>query len=434
MAQALNYAKQYSRALSQAFPYVLNFGALYNTPNNRTYRWVNAKTIEIPSIKTTGRVDADRDTITTAQRNYTNSWETKTLTNERKWSTLVHPMDVDQTNMVTTIANITRVMNEEQKFPEMDAYLVSKVYNDWVALGNTADTTQITEANVLSVFDKLMLNMDNARVPVTGRILYVTHEVKSILKNAEKISRYIEVEGGENRINRIVSRLDEVEIIGVPAPLMQTLYDFTNGWSPAQGALQINMFLVHPIAVLTPVSYTFSRLDEPSAGSEGKYIYYEESFEDVFVLNNKAGAIQFNATSANLLSAPTVRALTDGTVYGVNVSDIQSGVAVGQSSITGTSKWLNGSNAITDVWGTGNFVAVTFEASDWTKYTSVKVGLLPTAGSGMQELIGHLDDLDSVFKITDKGEQVLRVVATNGTNTIIKDYQLGELVTLGYGS
>ena len=434
MAQALNYAKQYSRALSQAFPYVLNFGALYNTPNNRTYKWVNAKTIEIPSIKTTGRVDADRDTITTAQRNYTNAWETKTLTNERKWSTLVHPMDVDQTNMVTTITNITRVMNEEQKFPEMDAYCVSKIYNDWTALGNTADTTVISEANVLSVFDKLMLKMDNARVPVTGRILYVTHEVKSILKNAEKISRYIEVEGGEKRINRIVSRLDEVEIIGVPAPLMRTLYDFTNGWAPADNALQINMFLVHPIAVLTPVSYTFSRLDEPSAGSEGKYIYYEESFEDVFVLNNKAGAIQFNATSGTAFSAPTVTALTDGTVYGVNVSDIQSNVSVGASSITGTSKWLNGSNSITDVWGTGNFVAVTFTAPDWTKYTSVKVGLLPTQGAGMQELIGHLDDLDSVFKVTDKGEQILRVIATNGTDTIIKDYQLGELVTLGYGS
>ena len=434
MAQALNYAKQYSRALSQAFPYSLYFGALYNTPNNRTYRWVNARTIEIPSIQTTGRVDADRDTISTAQRNFTNAWETKTLSNERKWSTLVHPMDIDQTNMVTTIANITRVMNEEQKFPEMDAYTISKIYSDWTALGNTADTTQISEANVLSVFDKLMLNMDNARVPVTGRLLYCTHEVKTILKNAEKIQRTLDVEGGENRLNRIVSRLDEVEIIGVPAPLMRTLYDFTNGWSPAAGGLQVNMFLVHPIAVLTPVSYTFSRLDEPSAGSEGKWIYYEESFEDVFILNNKAGAIQFNATSQNLLVAPTVRALTDGTVYGVNVSDIQSGVAVGQKSITGTSKWLNGSNAITDVWGTGNFVAITFDAADWTKYTSVKVGLLPTAGAGMQELIGHLDDLDSVFKITDKGEQVLRVVATNGTNTIINDYQLGELVTLGYGS
>ena len=91
MPNALNYATQYSRALSQAFPYVLNFGALYNTPNNNIYRWINAKTIEIPSISTTGRVDSDRDTIAVAQRNYDNQWETKTLSNQRKWSTLVHP-------------------------------------------------------------------------------------------------------------------------------------------------------------------------------------------------------------------------------------------------------------------------------------------------------------------------------------------------------
>lgn len=290
----LNYAKQYSRALAQAFPYVLNFGALYNTPNNRTYRWVNARTIEIPSIKTTGRVDADRDTIATAQRNFTNAWEPKVLENERKWSTLVHPMDIDQTNMVATIANITRVMNEEQKFPEMDAYCVSKIYNDWTTLGKVADTTAVSESTVLGVFDTLMLNMDNARVPVQGRILYCTHEVKTMLKNADKISRSIDLEGGENRINRIVSRLDEVEIVGVPATLMRTLYDFSQGWEIEDGADQINMFLVHPSAVLTPVSYTFSRLDAPSAGSEGKWVYYEESFEDVFILNNKADAIQFN--------------------------------------------------------------------------------------------------------------------------------------------
>ena len=167
---ALNYATEYSRALAQAFPYVLNFGALYSTPNNNRYRWVNAKTIEIPSISTTGRVNANRDTIATAQRNYDNAWETKTLSNERKWSTLVHPMDIDQTNMVTTIANITQVFNEEQKFPEMDAYLVSKVYADWLTTkdeaGNTrtADTTVLTAASVLGVFDSLMLKMDNERV------------------------------------------------------------------------------------------------------------------------------------------------------------------------------------------------------------------------------------------------------------------------------
>lgn len=309
---AVNYATEYSRALSQAFPYVLNFGALYSTPNNGRYRWVNAKTIEIPSISTTGRVNADRDTIATAQRNYDNAWETKTLSNQRKWSTLVHPMDIDQTNMVTSISNITQVFNEEQKFPEMDAYLISKLYHDWTTsiagdtahdayVGKTADTTILTVSSVLGVFDQLMLNMDNARVPANGRILYVTHEVKKLLNNAQidannTLGRQISVESGPNAIDRRVSRLDEVQVIGVPATLMKTTYNFTTGWVPAKGASQINMFLVHPNAVITPVSYTFSQLDEPSAGSEGKYIYYEESFEDAFILNKKADALQFNIT------------------------------------------------------------------------------------------------------------------------------------------
>jgi len=303
---AVNYATEYSRALSQMFPYVLNFGALYSTPNNNRYRWVNAKTIEIPSISTTGRVNADRDTVAFAQRNYDNAWETKTLSHERKWSTLVHPMDIDQTNMVATISNITQVFNEEQKFPEMDAYTVSKIFQDWLATRNprtnevhTPDRTVLTVQNILSVFDEMMLKMDNAMVPANGRILYVTHEVGVLLKEAQGITRSINVENGPNGIDRRVNRLDQVQIIGVPSTLMKTAYNFTQGWAPALGAGQINMFLVHPLAVITPVTYTFSRLDAPNALSEGKYVYYEESFEDVFVLNKKSDAIQFNVTGGS---------------------------------------------------------------------------------------------------------------------------------------
>ena len=318
---AVNYATEYGRALSQAFPYALNFGALYSTPNNGRYRWVNSKTIEIPSISTTGRVDADRDTVAMAQRNYDNKWETKTLENERKWSTLVHPMDIDQSNMVNTIANITQVFNEEQKFPEMDAYLISRLYSLWTTsitgdsshgayTGKTADTTVLTTTSILGVFDDMMLNMDNARVPANGRILYVTHEVMKLLKSAQidsnnTLSRSIDVESGPNAIDRRVNRLDEVQVIGVPATLMKTAYDFTTGWAPAASASQINMFLVHPTAVITPVSYTFSKLDAPSALSEGKWVYYEESFEDAFILNKKADALQFNITAATTTTTTT---------------------------------------------------------------------------------------------------------------------------------
>ena len=290
---ALNYAKEYSQALAQAFPYSLYFGALYNTPNNGRYRWTGAKTIEIPTISTTGRVDADRDTIGNAARNYNNAWETKVLENQRKWSTLIHPADIDQTNHVASIANITQVYNEEQKFPEMDAYTVSKLYADWTGQSKTASTTVLTEDNVLAEFDALMEKMDEARVPVTGRILYVTPAINTLIKNAKQITRTINVESAGSTINRKVSRIDEVEIIAVPSTLMKTSYNFTTGWVAGGSAKQIHMLLVHPIAVITPVSYQFSQLDEPSAKTEGKYYYYEESFEDVFILNKKADAIQF---------------------------------------------------------------------------------------------------------------------------------------------
>ena len=290
---ALNYAQEYQRSLEQAFPYVLYFGALYATPNNGRYRWLNGKTIEIPSIAVTGRVDSTRDTIATAARNYDNSWIPLTLENERKWSTLVHPRDVQETNQVTTIANITKVFNEEQKFPEMDAYTISKIYADWTAQGEKADTTVLSTDNILSVFDKFLEEMSEGRVPKTGLLLYVTPAVNTLLKSAQGIYRTLNV-GTQNRLSRAITALEEVEISEVPSELMKTLYNFTQGWKPAAGAKQVNMMLINPISVITPTSYEFAKLDQPSALSEGKYVYYEESHEDVFVLKNKNKGIRMS--------------------------------------------------------------------------------------------------------------------------------------------
>ena len=310
----LNYAAQYAQALAQAFPYVLNFGALYATENNGRYRMgEDGKTIYIPRIKTTGRVDADRDTIAMATRNFDNSWEPKTLTHQRKWSTLVHPKDIDQTNHVASIVNITQTYNQEQKFPEMDAYLISTLYDLWTAkdsnddedVARTPDVTDLTTGNILEVFDKLMLNMDEARVPANGRILYVPATVNVMLKNAQNIQRQFDVQNNNQNINRIVSRLDEVQVIPVPSTLMKTAYTFASGWAVGAGAKQINMLLVHPTAVITPVSYEFAQLDPPSAVTEGKYIYFEESHEDVFILNKKKDALQFNITAAYKASTDT---------------------------------------------------------------------------------------------------------------------------------
>lgn len=295
---AVNYAEAYERALAQAYPNVLNFGELYNVANNKTYKFVDSKTIHIPSISVSGRKNVNRDAIDGSfQRNIDNEYETKTLTFYREWSTSIDPADVMDTNMVLTITNATQVFNETQKFPEKDAYTISKIYADWTAEGKTADKTALTVDNILAVFDKLMEAMDEALVPSQGRLLYVTPAVKTLLKQASNITLYKDVASQAN-INRVVDRLDEVKLITVPSFLMKTAYDFTTGFKPSDSAKQINIFLVHPTAVLTPNKYAFVGMEAPAAGTKGDYIYYEKEYSDVFILNNRTGAIAFNITEA----------------------------------------------------------------------------------------------------------------------------------------
>ena len=294
----LNYATKYERALAQEYPNVLHFSELHASANNSTYKFLDAKTIKIPFLTTTGRKNVNRDEIDGSfARNVDKDDQTLTMSFYREWSTLIDPADMDDTNQVVTITNATRVFNETQKFPEKDAYLVSKIYKDWTDLGKQADTTVLSTANILDVFDGMMEEMDEKLVPADGRILYVTPAVDRILKNAQGISRSINVQSNNGVIERKVSRLDEVKIVTVPSVLMKTKYTFSTGFAPAGDALQINMFLVHPTAVLTPEKYEFAGTESPSAHTKGDYLYYEKSYEDVFIINKRAAGIMFNVTA-----------------------------------------------------------------------------------------------------------------------------------------
>ncbi len=286
---ALNYAEQYAKELAQAYPYVLYSGALWNTENSSKYKVIDAKTIQIPIISVGGRTNGDRETIGGFTRNFDNTWETKTLKNHRTWQTLVHPKDIDETNQVVSISNITKVMNEEEKFPEMDAYMFSNIYklrNEQKVITPLED--ELTVSNVLDKFDEMMDAMDEARVPHSGRILYCDTFTKTLITKAIAIVR----SNGQKSIVRDVERLEEVTITSVPTDLLKTAYTFNDGFEVGGSAKDIKMLLLHPSSILPIVSYSFAQLESPSAMSQGKYVYFEESFEDVFILNKRVDAIQ----------------------------------------------------------------------------------------------------------------------------------------------
>ena len=116
-----------------------------------------------------------------------------------------------------------------------------------------------------------------------------------------------------------------------------------------------------------------------------------------------------------------------GKMFNVDVDDMQSNVSFGNGKVTGTLKYLSGSNAITDVWGEGYFLCFNMSDSTWTGYTSVKVGVTPSAGSGLVEIIND-PDKNGFVKVSDKAQQLFTVVSTNGTQTRTKAYSLADLV------
>lgn len=293
----VNYAAEYSQELANAMPYLSYFGALFDAENSMKYRPLRGKTIEIPSLEVSGAVAADRDAITGAfARNWNNNWQPVTLGMDREWSTLIDPLDMEETNRVATVANITKTFNELQKVPEMDAYIASTLASAAIT-GSHADTTALTAANILTQWDTYLAAMTEARFNRDRIVAYMTPATYKLLKEAAGITRFVDAATGMRNVDRNVGRLDGVTIVEVPADIMKTAFTFTEGWAAASGAKQINMLMVAPDAVAVPVVYDTAMVSAPTADNKGKWIYYERYYYGAFILNQRSAGVYVNYTA-----------------------------------------------------------------------------------------------------------------------------------------
>ncbi len=285
-----NYVDSFLTQLQQKYSRELTSNGL--TTQNATF--VNAKTVKIPRLDVGGYKNHSRAGGWNRQA-ISNDFELKVLNFDRDVEFYVDAMDVDETNQILSAANTTNVFEEEQAIPELDKYRYSKIHSDYVALGKTPDTTALTVSNILQVFDKLMKNMDEAEVPLEGRILYVTPTIQELLKQANDLRRVVLVGNNSGNIDRATRSLDDVKMIMVPSSRMKTVYDFTNGAVEGVGAKQINMILIHPQAVIAPIKHSAIYLWEPGSHTGGDgYLYQNRRYTDLFLINRKADGIQIN--------------------------------------------------------------------------------------------------------------------------------------------
>ena len=96
---------------------------------------------------------------------------------------------------------------------------------------------------------------------------------------------------------------------------------------------------------------------------------------------------------------------------------MQSNITISGTSISGTLKYLS-TGDIADYWGAGNFIALKFTDTDNVGPENIQVGL--------KNLVALDSDFNGVWKV-ESNTQKLRVVTTDGENTLTQEYDLTGL-------
>ena len=295
-----NYAEQFMRELQTKYSRELVSYDL--TLSNREVQFINAEIIKLPTMTLSGYKDHNRQSLGFNAGTIGNSWIPKKLEHDSDVEFFIDPLDVDQTNLTLSMANVTNQFEEQQAIPEKDSYRFSKLYAEavtYAANGAVVDHTALTALNILDWIDTQSAKMDDAGVPTDGRVLYLTSAAKTLLKSASGITRTISVGGGSNSVNRNINRIDDMLIKTVPSGRFKTAYDFTTGCVPAVSAKQINAMLIHPSCVVSRDNYSYINVFTPGHDSRtaDKYVYQNHYFTDTFLLQQKAPGIAVNADS-----------------------------------------------------------------------------------------------------------------------------------------
>ena len=278
----LKYVDIFSQHIIDMYEHDLKSNILYNS--NGDIQIVNGKQIKLPKLSVSGYKDHSRTNMGFNSGTYENDYEIKVLDHDRDIEFAIDPLDVDETNMVVSIANIQKRFEKTQAIPELDCYTFSKLYTEATRTGAAISSTELTSANVLADFDARLTELEEAGVPLERIVMFVTPAYKTLLKQAFDRS----YKNGEQGIDRRVKSIDDINnFITVPSGRMKTAYNFTNGCVADSSAGQINYIMIDPEAQVSRVKYSYINVFTPGHDSRtaDKYVYQNRKFNGTFALD-----------------------------------------------------------------------------------------------------------------------------------------------------
>lgn len=273
---AVNLASKYSTKVDERF----KLKSLTEAGVNRDYEWAGVNSINVYSIPTAPMNDYQRTGLARygTANELQDTIQTLTITKDRSFTFTIDRGNYIEQQMVKNAGKALARQIDEVIIPEIDTYRLTVMATAAVAAGGT-DTAAITASNAYSSLLAAGEYMSDNKVPISGRVAFVTPSYYNFLKQDSSFIKASEL-GQRMLVNGQVGEVDGVKIIMVPS-----------SYFPANTAF----IMCHPVATVAASKLEdYKTHDNPPGINgwlvEGRVIY------DAFVLNNKNKAVYTHKT------------------------------------------------------------------------------------------------------------------------------------------
>lgn len=291
---AQNLATKYDKKVAERF----KVKKLTEQMGKAEHDFVGAESVVVYSVATSPMNDYER----TGSARYGTAAELGTtvqtlkMTKDRSFTYTIDKGNKNQSQMVTEAGKSLARQIDEVTVPEIDIYNIKKIANRAVLGLNVKEATSL---KTTAYSDFLAVNelLDEAKAPIEGRIAYCKPAFVNLLKQDSTCILDSE-KGQEIKINGKIAMIDNVAIVKIPS-----IY-FPTG---------VNMVMVHPSAIDTPVILRDYKIHDNPPGVNG-WLVEGRVMYDAFLLDAKAkGAAVLVDTVPALATSSTVGTTANGT-------------------------------------------------------------------------------------------------------------------------
>lgn len=298
----LQYSQQFQTVLDAQM--LASATSAFMEANAGQVKYDGGDTVHIPEISMQGLAKYDRDDGFN-QGSVTLKFNPYKMTQDRGRTFQLDSMDVNETNFVATAGTVMGEFQRTQVIPEIDAYRYSKIAA--LATAENKVTTGFTPA-VATILEKLEAEITEIQDVVgedEGLIVVMSTKLRTILNNADKFNRYLNVAEFKNgSINTTVKSFNDIPILGVPSARMKTAYVFNDGKTANQqaggfkadtAAKDINWIIMPqraPIAVSKTDKVRVFSPDINQKADAWKIDY--RKYHDLWIPKNRFAAIRVN--------------------------------------------------------------------------------------------------------------------------------------------